>query len=242
MSYEIAMGESTTASGFPQNLPPLWRKILAPEAEKEYFTGLTKFLRTEYKSGRRIFPQRDRVLRALQSLDYKDVKVVILGQDPYHGPDQAVGLSFAVPNELRPKPPSLVNIFKEIEADLGKKVDRTKSELSHWVKQGVLLLNTVLTVRMGQAHSHKDQGWEKFTDRAISLLNEREDPLIFILWGAPARKKKALITNSRHYVIESAHPSPLSAHNGFFGSRPFSKANSLLKKLGKEPIDWAQTD
>ncbi len=236
------MAESQSASAFPKNLPPRWREILAPEAEKEYFSGLTQFLRTEYNSGKRIFPRRDRVLRALQSLDYEDVKVVILGQDPYHGPGQAVGLCFAVPNELKPKPPSLVNIFKEIEADLGKPVDRTKSELSHWVDQGVLLLNTVLTVRMGQAHSHKDHGWEVFTDRAIGLLNEREVPLIFILWGAPARKKKALITNKRHFVIESAHPSPLSAYNGFFGSRPFSKANAILKKLGKNPIDWERTD
>ncbi len=226
---------------FPENLPPHWREQLAPEAKKDYFSGLTKFLRTEYQSGTPVFPPREKVLRALQSVDYDKVKVVILGQDPYHGPGQAVGLSFAVPNELLPKPPSLVNIFKEIESDLGTKVDRTKSELGHWVEDGVLLLNTVLTVRMGQAHSHKEKGWESFTDRAISLLNERQDPIVFILWGGPARKKKLLITNKAHYVIESPHPSPLSAHYGFFGSRPFSKANAILKKLGKTPIDWAKT-
>jgi uracil-DNA glycosylase len=235
------MAETSSTTGFPNNLPKRWRAQLAPEAEKDYFTGLTRFLKSEYKGGQKIFPARERVLRAFQSLDYEDVKVVILGQDPYHGAGQAIGLSFAVPNELKPKPPSLVNIFKEIESDLGKKVDRTKSELTSWVKQGVLLLNTVLTVRMGEANSHRAQGWEQFTDRAISLLNEREDPIVFILWGSPARKKKALITNKRHYVIESAHPSPLSAHNGFFGSRPFSKANAILKRLGKEPIEWDKT-
>jgi uracil-DNA glycosylase len=234
------MSETTTGS-FPHNLPSRWREHLAPESEKSYFGELAGFLRSEYQTGKKIFPPRDKVLRALQSLDYEDVKVVILGQDPYHGPDQAVGLCFAVPNELRPKPPSLVNIFKEIESDLGKKVDPTKSELSHWVKQGVLLLNTVLTVRMGQAHSHKERGWENFTDRVIGLLNERKDPIVFILWGAPARKKKALITNRWHYVVESPHPSPLSAYHGFFGSRPFSKTNAILKKLGKDPIDWEVT-
>ncbi len=236
------MADKTLAPGFPQNLPPRWRQYLQPEIEQEYFSSLTKFLRREYRSGQTIFPQRTHILRALQSLDYPQVKVVILGQDPYHGPDQALGLSFAVPNELRPKPPSLVNIFKEIEADLGTKVDRTKSELSQWVQQGVLLLNTVLTVRQGEAHSHREQGWERFTDRAISLLNDRDDPLIFILWGASARKKKALINLSRHAVIESAHPSPLSAYNGFFGSRPFSQANAILKKQGKSPIQWERTD
>lgn len=232
-----------TARGahFPENLPDGWRAHLKEEANKAYFQSLTEFLRTEYKSGQVVFPPRDRILRALQALDYPHVKVVILGQDPYHGPGQAVGLSFAVPNELRLKPPSLGNIFKEIESDLGKKVDRTKSELTHWVNQGVLLLNTVLTVRERQAFSHRDRGWESFTDQIISLLNEREDPVVFILWGSPARKKKALITNKRHVVIESAHPSPLSAANGFFGSRPFSRANAVLEKLGKAPIDWEIT-
>lgn len=228
-------------SRFPNNLPPRWRERLEPEATKPYFTQLSKFLKSELQTGRRVFPAQNRILRALQSVDYEAVKICILGQDPYHGPDQAVGLCFAVPNALMPKPPSLKNIFKEIESDLGKKVDPTRSELSHWVDQGVLLLNTVLTVRMGEANSHREQGWETFTDRVIQILNEREAPVIFILWGSPARKKKGLITNKRHPILESPHPSPLSAYHGFFGSRPFSKANAILKKLGKAPIDWEIT-
>jgi len=198
-------------------------------------------LKQEYQTKKPVYPARERVLRALQDLDYEKVKVVILGQDPYHGPGQAIGRSFAVPNELKPKPPSLMNIFKEIKSDLGKDIDPSKSELSHWVEQGVLLLNTVLTVRMGQAHSHREKGWEAFTDRVIGLLNDRPDPIVFILWGAPARKKKALITNPIHKTIESPHPSPLSAYHGFFGSKPFSKTNALLKKIGKDPIDWEIT-
>lgn len=226
---------------FPENLPRGWKSHLAEEQNKDYFQKLTGFLKTEYKTKKEIFPPRDRVLWALQKLDYEKVKVVILGQDPYHGPGQAIGLSFAVPNSLQRKPPSLVNIFKEIEADLGKKVDPTKSELSHWVEQGVLLLNTVLTVRKAQAFSHREQGWEEFTDRVIRLLSDREDPIVFILWGAPARKKKELIRRPPHFVIESPHPSPLSAHHGFMGSRPFSNANTILKKLGKDPIEWEIT-
>ncbi len=235
------MGELQTGTRFPQNLPPHWKALLEEEASKEYFHKLTLFLRSEYRHGQQIFPSQDRILRALQALDYDRVRVVILGQDPYHGAGQAVGLSFAVPNELKPKPPSLKNIFKEIENDLGKKVDPHASELSHWVEQGVLLLNTVLTVRQSQAHSHKDRGWEVFTDRIITLLNQRQEPLVFILWGGPARKKKLLITGRQHAIIESAHPSPLSAFNGFFGSKPFSKANALLQKWGHAPIDWEVT-
>jgi uracil-DNA glycosylase len=240
MRYRKRMPASSE-SRFPDNLPTGWRAHLAPEAKKDYFQKLTRFLKTEYQSGQAIFPPRERILRALQTVDYDKVKVVILGQDPYHGPGQAIGLCFAVPNELRIKPPSLINIFKEIESDLGKPVDRTKSELSHWSEQGVLLLNTVLTVRRAQAFSHREQGWEDFTDQVIQLLNGRPEPVIFILWGSPARKKKALITGKQHFIIESAHPSPLSAHNGFFGSRPFSKANAILARLGKAPIDWEVT-
>ena len=235
------MTPNAISSRFPTNLPKGWRSYLKEEATKDYFKKLRTFLKKEYEVGETIFPPRDRVLRALQSVDYNDVKVVILGQDPYHGQGQAVGLCFAVPNSLRVKPPSLANIFKEIETDLGKKVDPTKSELSHWVSQGVLLLNTVLTVRRAQAFSHRDRGWEDFTDRVIRLLNEREEPVIFLLWGVPARKKRALITNRRHRILESAHPSPLSAHAGFFGSKPFSKVNAILKELGKPPIDWEIT-
>lgn len=223
---------------FPDNLPERWKSLLAEESSKEYFRQLTEFLKTEQQKKQVVFPARDRILRALQELDYDGVKVVILGQDPYHGAGQAIGLSFAVPNELKPKPPSLMNIFKEIRTDLKKEIDPTKSELTQWVSQGVLLLNTVLTVRQAQAFSHREKGWENFTDRVISLLNDRIDPVVFILWGAPSRKKKALIVNRQHHIIESAHPSPLSAYHGFLGSRPFSRANTILEKLGKKPIDW----
>ncbi len=235
------MQGQTINARFPENLPPGWKSNLAEEASKGYFNELSAFLRTEYRGGQTIFPAQENILRALQNLDYDDVRVVILGQDPYHGAGQAIGRCFAVPNDLKPKPPSLKNIFKEIESDLGKKVDFQSSELTHWVSQGVLLLNTVLTVRMGQAHSHKEKGWEKFTDRVISLLNDRAEPIIFILWGGPARKKKTLITSPQHRIIESAHPSPLSAYAGFFNSKPFSKANAILKELGRPPIDWEIT-
>jgi uracil-DNA glycosylase len=227
---------------FPANLPPSWREHLAPEAEQPYFKKLTRFLVSEYKSKKRIFPERHWVLRALQKVDYDQVKVVILGQDPYHGPGQAIGLSFGVPNELQPKPPSLMNIFKELKSDLGIEIPRNRSDLTGWAEQGVLLLNAVLTVRQSQAFSHRDAGWEQFTDRVIRKLNERKAPMIFILWGAAAQKKKALITNPAHFILESPHPSPLSASRGFFGSKPFSKVNDILaRRLGQEPIDWART-
>lgn len=192
---------------FPENLPSGWRGSLHDEVNKDYFKQLSQFLKREYQAGEKIFPAQPRILRALQSIDYDQVKVVILGQDPYHGANQAVGWCFAVPNELQPKPPSLVNIFKEIQSDLGKPVNPRHSELSHWVSQGVLLLNTVLTVREGQAFSHRNRGWENFTDRVISLLNLREAPVLFLLWGAPARQKKSLITNKNHRLIESAQRS-----------------------------------
>lgn len=226
---------------FSENLPPGWKKCLSNELDQDYFKSLTKFLVSEYKTSVPIYPPRDKVLRALQEVDFDQVKVVILGQDPYHGADQAIGLSFAVPNELSPKPPSLKNIFKELSSDIGVEMTGRGSDLSGWVSQGVLLLNTVLTVRGSQAFSHRDKGWETFTNRIIRELNEREDPVVFILWGAPARKKKEIITGKQHFIVESAHPSPLSAHGGFFGSRPFSKANAILKKVGKSPINWART-
>lgn len=234
------MSESAQKS-FPENLPPRWRTRLAPEAAQSYFKSLTRFLVGEYQRKTPIYPPRPWILRALQKVDYDAVKVVILGQDPYHGQGQAIGLSFGVPNELSPKPPSLQNIFKELQSDLGVPLPPNQSDLTGWADQGVLLLNTVLTVRHGQAFSHRDQGWETFTDRIIQLLNEREEPLVFLLWGAAASRKKALITNSRHCIVESAHPSPLSAHRGFLGSRPFSKINAILtQKLGQAPIDWAR--
>lgn len=212
---------------------------MGKEKNKPYFRDLSLFLLNEYKNGKTIYPSRDNVLRALQSLDLSQVKVVILGQDPYHGEGQAMGLSFAVPNDLRLKPPSLQNIFKEIESDCGLILSKEKSDLLGWVEQGVLLLNSVLTVRAHQAFSHRDKGWEQFTDRVIELLSERKEPMVFLLWGAAAQKKKEKISK-HHYILESVHPSPLSAHRGFFGCKHFSKANEFLKKQGHKPIDWSK--
>jgi uracil-DNA glycosylase len=223
---------------FPNNLPPVWKEKLATLKDEIFFRDLTRFLKSEYHAKKVIFPDRKNVLRALQCVDLPQVKVVILGQDPYHGLGQAIGLSFAVPNELKPKPPSLKNIFKEIESDLKVKLPANESDLSGWVLQGVLLLNTVLTVESGQPLSHRDQGWEIFTDRILTLLNERKKPIVFVLWGSHAQKMKAKIDLSRHAVLESAHPSPLSAHRGFLGSKVFSKINQLLVKFHETPIDW----
>jgi len=233
--------EPSEAAAFPENLPAGWRKILAPEKDRDYFRKLENFLQSEKKSRATVYPASENILRALQLLDFEDVRVVVLGQDPYHGMGQAVGLSFAVPNHLKPKPPSLMNIFKEIASDLNVKIDPSQSELTNWVKQGVLLLNTVLTVKAGQAFSHRDKGWEVFTDRIIEELGARKQALVFILWGAAAQKKKALISNKAHYILESVHPSPLSSHRGFFGSKPFSKTNAWLKAHALDPIDWSQT-
>jgi uracil-DNA glycosylase len=231
-----------TSATFLENLPPAWQEKLKGESSESYFAELTRFLKGQYEAKKNIFPPRDKVLRALQAVDYPDVRVVILGQDPYHGPGQAIGLSFAVPNELFPKPPSLQNIFKEIKSDLGVEIPKANSDLSGWVQQGVLLLNAVLTVEESQAASHQGKGWEIFTDKIIRHLNERDRPVIFILWGNYARKKKEIITNSKHFVIGGPHPSPLSASRGFFGCRHFSKANEILvKEIGSAPIDWGRT-
>jgi uracil-DNA glycosylase len=227
---------------FPDNLPPVWKEKLRGEVSEPYFKKLSLFLKSQYEAGKVIFPPRDRVLRALQSVDYPDVRVVLLGQDPYHGAGQAIGLSFSVPNDLFPKPPSLQNIFKEIQSDLGIEIPKECSDLSGWAEQGILLLNAVLTVQESMAASHQGKGWEIFTDKIISLLNERDKPVIFLLWGNYARKKKALITHPRHFVIEGAHPSPLSAHRGFFGCRHFSQVNEVLaKKISSSPINWGKT-
>ena len=212
-----------------------WNNILGDEFEKEYYTKLHNFLVTEYKT-KTIFPNMYDIFNALHYTEYQDVKVVILGQDPYHGPNQAHGLSFSVKPGI-PTPPSLKNIFKELHSDLGCYIPNN-GYLKSWADQGVLLLNTVLTVQAGNANSHKNKGWEIFTDKVISVLNDRKDPIIFILWGNNAISKKKLITNKQHYILQSAHPSPLSASRGFFGSRPFSKTNEILKQLGKKPIDW----
>ena len=211
-----------------------WDEMLKDEFSKDYYLKLREFLKEEY-STRTIYPDMHNIFNALKKASYEDVKVVILGQDPYHEPGQAQGLCFSVPDGF-PLPPSLKNIYQELADDL--RVVRRSGNLEDWAEQGVLLLNAVLTVRRGQAGSHAGKGWEIFTDRVIELLNERSDPVVFLLWGGYARKKKALVTNPRHYVLEAAHPSPLSAYNGWFGCRHFSRANGILESLGKAPIDW----
>ena len=212
-----------------------WDILLKDEYKKEYFIKLMDFIKNEYKT-KTIYPKQNEVFNAFRYTDYDNVKVVILGQDPYHGPKQAEGLSFSVSNEVL-KPPSLKNIFKELESDLKIPFPEANS-LKKWSKEGVLLLNAVLTVEEHKPTSHKDQGWEIFTDDVINILNEKDTPIVFILWGSYARAKKSLITNPIHLVIESAHPSPFSAYNGFFGSKPFSKTNEFLKKNNIKEIDW----
>ncbi len=227
-------------ANFPENLPQAWRECLAPEKDKAYFQALSVFLKKEYAAGKEIYPARENVLRALQALDLPKVRVVILGQDPYHGAGQAIGLSFAVPNSLTPKPPSLQNIFKEIESDIGISIPKNLSDLSGWVDQGVLLLNSVLTVQANQAFSHRDKGWEVFTDEVIRAIDRNADRVVFLLWGSAAQKKKFLLTSGKHFVLESPHPSPLSAHRGFLGNKHFSKTNEFLVKTGRKPIDWSR--
>ena len=212
-----------------------WDELLADEFKKPYYLELRQFLKREYGT-RTIYPDMYHIFNALQSTSYSDVKVVILGQDPYHGPGQAHGLCFSVQPGVQP-PPSLVNIFKELHDDVGIPVPRTGC-LTPWTKEGVLLLNTVLTVRQGQPNSHKGMGWENFTDRVIELLDERETPMVFMLWGANAGAKAALLHNPKHLVLKTVHPSPLSAHRGFFGCRHFSRANDFLEKNGMTPVDW----
>ncbi|MGN0654296.1 MAG: uracil-DNA glycosylase [Oscillospiraceae bacterium] len=212
-----------------------WDDILKGEFDKEYYLKLREFLKKEYFT-RKIYPDMYDIFNALKYTPYNSVKAVILGQDPYHEEGQAHGLCFSVREGVE-KPPSLKNIFKELHDDLG--LDEPQNgTLTKWAKEGVLLLNTVLTVRQGQANSHKDMGWEIFTDTLISKLNEREKPIVFILWGRNARNKKAIITGKQHKILESAHPSPLSAYNGFFGCRHFSKTNEFLRENGIEGIDW----
>ena len=212
-----------------------WDDLLNEEYNKQYFKELLNFVKEEYKT-KTIYPKQNEVFNAFRYTDFSDLKVVILGQDPYHGPNQAEGLSFSVSNEVL-KPPSLQNIFKELESDLGIQFPKSNS-LKPWAKQGVLLLNAVLTVEEHKPASHAKKGWETFTDDVIKIINEKEEPVVFILWGAYARNKKELITNKKHLIIESAHPSPFSARNGFFGSKPFSKANEFLKKNGIKEVDW----
>jgi uracil-DNA glycosylase len=212
-----------------------WERRFHGEFEKDYFARLTQFVRSEYATTT-VYPPGKLIFNAFDLCPFDQVKVVIIGQDPYHGPEQAHGLCFSV-NEGVPFPPSLRNIFKEIQDDLGTPIPAT-GDLTRWAKQGVLLLNATLTVRAGQAGSHQRQGWEEFTDAAIRALATERDHLVFILWGAYAQKKGAFIDRSRHLVLASAHPSPLSAYNGFFGNKHFSRTNAYLVEHGETPIQW----
>lgn len=213
-----------------------WDLVLQEEMKKSYFRYIKDFIKEERLS-KTIYPPANDLFNAFKLTDFKEIKVVILGQDPYHGEKEAMGLSFSVRRGVR-TPPSLRNIFKELKDDIG--VEREDTDLSSLAKQGVFLLNTVLTVEKDKANSHKDIGWEIFTDFVIKQINEKLNNVVFILWGRSARDKKKLITNPSHYIIESAHPSPLSAYNGFFGSKPFSKTNEYLIKVGKTPIDFGK--
>ncbi|MBJ7985380.1 uracil-DNA glycosylase [Bacillus cereus] len=212
-----------------------WGPLLGSEFEKEYYQALANFLKEEYEE-HVIYPKKEDIFNALQYTSYENTKVVILGQDPYHGPNQAHGLSFSVQLGIK-TPPSLLNMYKELQDEYGYEIPNN-GYLVKWAEQGVLLLNTVLTVRQGEANSHKGKGWEHFTDRVIELLNEREKPVVFILWGRHAQAKKNLITNTNHHIIESVHPSPLSARRGFFGSKPYSKVNEILSNMDEKEIDW----
>lgn len=217
------------------NLGNDWDSILADEFEKEYYKELRRFLVSEYRT-RTIYPNMNDIFNALKFTSFENTKAVILGQDPYHGENQAHGLCFSVLRGIEP-PPSLKNIYKELESDVGF-VPPMHGELTHWAKQGVLMLNAVLTVRAHQANSHKGCGWESFTDRVIAELNNKKTPVVFLLWGANARQKARVITNPIHVKLETVHPSPLSAYNGFFGCKHFSKCNEILEKSGQSPIDW----
>ena len=212
-----------------------WDNILADEWKKPYYLALRNFLKAEYSS-QKIYPKMDNIFNALKYTSFEDTKVVIIGQDPYHGEGQAHGLCFSVQKGVTP-PPSLKNIFKELQSDIGKPIP-SHGELTEWAKQGVLLLNNVLTVRESQPTSHKGKGWEIFTDRVISELNKKETPVVFLLWGAHAQKKAEIITNPIHYKLSCVHPSPLSASRGFFGCKHFSKTNALLTKNGLSKIEW----
>ncbi|MDD2391991.1 MAG: uracil-DNA glycosylase [Bacilli bacterium] len=211
-----------------------WDQVLMSEIKQEYFKKLKEFIDKEYKE-KTIYPKYQDIFNAFKYTGYDQVKVVILGQDPYHGYKEAHGLSFSVQDGVK-RPPSLNNIFKELKRDLGK--ERLSNDLTDWAKQGVLLLNSIMTVVKDSPASHKNKGWEIFTDNVIKYLNKREEPIVFILWGNYAKSKKALITNENHLILESVHPSPFSANNGFFGSKPFSKTNDFLRKNNEKEIEW----
>lgn len=224
-----------TPKSSSSNLDPVWRQRLEIAFKQPYMKNLRAFLVAEKKQGKTVYPPSKLVFNAFNLTPFDKVKLVILGQDPYHNPGQAHGLCFSVPEEVE-APPSLINIFKELKEDVG--VQRTKADLSDWAEQGVLLLNSVLTVEMQKAASHAKHGWEEFTDYVIHMLARERKDLAFILWGSYAKKKAEHLDRQKHFVIESAHPSPLSADKGFFGSRPFSQVNAFLQAVGKEPIAW----
>lgn len=215
-----------------------WQELLATEFDQPYMHALQNFLSAEQVQGKTLYPPADQIFTAFNLTPLKNVKVVILGQDPYHGPDQAHGLSFSVPSSIKKLPPSLKNIYKELNTDLGLPI-ATTGDLTPWAKQGVLLLNAMLTVERKNAGSHQKQGWETFTNKVIELLSAHCENVVFVLWGAYAQKKEALIDTNKHLVLKGIHPSPLSAHRGFFGSKPFSSINQYLQKHGRSPIDWS---
>ncbi len=216
-------------------IAPSWKKQLQKEFNQPYFTNLVNFVKTEYKT-QTVFPPGNEIFNAFDHCSFDDVKVIIIGQDPYHGPGQANGLCFSVRDGMR-KPPSLINIFKEIAADVGHEIP-SSGNLERWAAQGVLLLNATLTVRANTPGSHQNKGWEAFTDAVIKVLSDEKENLVFLLWGAYAQNKGAIIDEDKHLVLKSAHPSPFAAHRGFFGNKHFSKTNAYLKEKGKAPIDW----
>ena len=234
-SYNRYLINKGSVRDMKQLLTNDWEPILAAQFDQPYFVRLGEFLQKEYAE-QVIYPAQSEIFNALNYTAFADVKVVILGQDPYHGPNQAHGLSFSVQPGVK-IPPSLRNIYKELAEDLGV-VMPDHGYLVKWAEQGVLLLNNVLTVRDGEAHSHQDAGWETFTERVIESLNASAEPIVYFLWGAAAQKKERLIDTDKHFVIKSVHPSPLSAYRGFLGSKPFSQANQFLQEAGREPIDW----
>ena len=215
-----------------------WLKFIKSEFDKEYMKNIKKSILNYKESGKIIYPKNDEIFNAINLTDFEKTKVIILGQDPYHGPGQAHGLSFSVKDGIKP-PPSLINIFKEIESDLSINVEKGNGNLTRWAKQGVLLLNSLLTVEKGKPLSHKEIGWETLTDKIIEVLNQNKRGLVFILWGSHARSKKYLISQNENLIIESSHPSPLSAHRGSIGSKPFSRTNKYLVKNNMDPINWS---
>ena len=224
-----------TKENMNKNISDSWKKYLNPEFDKTYFKQLEQFVDSEYQE-HEIYPPQEHIFKAFNTCPFQNIKVIILGQDPYHGSNQANGLAFSVNDKMK-FPPSLRNIYKELNKDLNIPIS-SKGNLEDWAKQGVLLINATLTVKANEAGSHQNKGWEKFTDAVISTLSQKREKLVFILWGSYAHKKGLQIDKSKHHIIKSAHPSPLSAHRGFFGSKPFSQTNTYLRAQNLEPIDW----